>query len=223
MSLQWCHNEHNGISNHQPPNYLLNRLFRQKSKKPQSLASLVFVRGIHRWPVNSPHKGPVTRKMFPFDDVIMWNIFHKIGMRFSHYALFWCGYVVSFCGFMWFFIHIGAVFMYIVTWVMFMCFFFEYVLLSVLQVMKNPASWSDLYAPVQCCCNSWMISVLRQMTSQTNWYSHQHSDGLWQVKLPVGFWQTYLANHMKPVSPNVKFWKSLAGCKPRISPEIVSF
>ena len=30
-----------------------------------------FVRGIHRWPVNSPHKGPVTRKMFPFDDVIM--------------------------------------------------------------------------------------------------------------------------------------------------------
>ena len=28
--------------------------------------------GIHRWPVNSPHKGPVTRKMFPFNDVIMW-------------------------------------------------------------------------------------------------------------------------------------------------------
>ena len=37
----------------------------------QSSASLAFVRGIHRWPVNSPHKGPVTRKMFPFDDVIM--------------------------------------------------------------------------------------------------------------------------------------------------------
>ena len=28
-------------------------------------------RGINRWPVISPHKGPVTRKMFPFDDVIM--------------------------------------------------------------------------------------------------------------------------------------------------------
>ena len=39
--------------------------------KHQSSASLAFVRGIHRWPVNSPHKGPVTRKMFPFDDVIM--------------------------------------------------------------------------------------------------------------------------------------------------------
>ena len=37
----------------------------------QSSASLAFVRGIHRWPVNSPHKGPVTRKMFLFDDVIM--------------------------------------------------------------------------------------------------------------------------------------------------------
>ena len=32
--------------------------------------SLAFVRGIHRWPVNSPHKGPVTQNMFPFDDVI---------------------------------------------------------------------------------------------------------------------------------------------------------
>ena len=39
----------------------------------QSSASLAFVRGIHRSPVNSPHKGPVTRKMFPFDDVIMYN------------------------------------------------------------------------------------------------------------------------------------------------------
>ena len=40
-------------------------------RKQQSSVSLAFVRGIHRWPVNSPQKGPVTRKMFPFDDVIM--------------------------------------------------------------------------------------------------------------------------------------------------------
>ena len=40
-------------------------------RKHQSSASLAFVRGIHRWPVNSPHKWPVTRKMFPFHDVIM--------------------------------------------------------------------------------------------------------------------------------------------------------
>ena len=41
-------------------------------RKHQSSASLAFVKGIHRSPVNSPQKGPVTRKMFPFDDVIMW-------------------------------------------------------------------------------------------------------------------------------------------------------
>ena len=40
-------------------------------RKHQSSASLAFVRGIHRGPGNSPHKWPVTRKMFPFDDVIM--------------------------------------------------------------------------------------------------------------------------------------------------------
>ena len=48
--------------------------------KHQSSALLAFVWGIHRGSVNSPHKGPVTRKMFPFDDAIilsefdMWNI-----------------------------------------------------------------------------------------------------------------------------------------------------
>ena len=31
-------------------------------------------RVIHRWPVNSPHKGPVTWKIFPFDDVVMCSI-----------------------------------------------------------------------------------------------------------------------------------------------------
>ena len=40
-------------------------------RKHQSSASLAFVRGIHRWPVNSLHKWPVTLKMFLFDDVIM--------------------------------------------------------------------------------------------------------------------------------------------------------
>ena len=40
-------------------------------RKHQSSASLAFVLGIHRASVNSPHKWPVTQKMFPFDDVIM--------------------------------------------------------------------------------------------------------------------------------------------------------
>ena len=71
-TLQWRHNGHDNVSNHQPRDCLLNRLFRRISKKTSKLtASLAFVRGIHRTPGNSPHKWPVTRKMFPFHDVIM--------------------------------------------------------------------------------------------------------------------------------------------------------
>ena len=40
-------------------------------RKHRRSASLAFVWRIHRWPVNSPHKWRVTRKMFPFDDVTM--------------------------------------------------------------------------------------------------------------------------------------------------------
>ena len=65
---------------------------RRKSKENHSSASLAFVRGIRRWPVISSHKGPVTLKMFPFDDVIMCDIFlqdrrllgtmyHRCGLR----------------------------------------------------------------------------------------------------------------------------------------------
>ena len=42
-------------------------------RKHQSSALLAFVWGIHRPPSNAPHKWPVTRKIFPFDDVIMWR------------------------------------------------------------------------------------------------------------------------------------------------------
>ena len=48
-------------------------------RKNQTSASLAFVRGIHRSPVNSSHKGPVTRKMFPFDGVIMILIVLTLG------------------------------------------------------------------------------------------------------------------------------------------------
>ena len=49
--------------------------------KHQSSASLAFVRELHRGPVNSPHKWPVTRKMFPFDDVIMQKVDQLIGVK----------------------------------------------------------------------------------------------------------------------------------------------
>ena len=55
-SLRWRHNEHDGASNHHTHD---------------CCSSLAFVRGIHRWPVISPHKRPVTQKKLPFDDIIM--------------------------------------------------------------------------------------------------------------------------------------------------------
>ena len=70
-SLQWRQNECDSVSNHRRLDCLLNRLFGHRSKKTSKSASLALVWGIHRWPVNSPHKGPVMWKMFPFDDVIM--------------------------------------------------------------------------------------------------------------------------------------------------------
>ena len=45
-------------------------------RKYQSSTLLAFVSGIHRWPVNSPHKGLIMQKMFPFDDVIMDRWWH---------------------------------------------------------------------------------------------------------------------------------------------------
>ena len=57
-------------------------------RKHQTSASLAFVRGIHRGPVNSPHKWPVTRKMFPFDDVIMPSIIIATGSV-SRLGLVW--------------------------------------------------------------------------------------------------------------------------------------
>ena len=54
-----------------PHHCLLNCLFRRNSKKTSKLRITGDCVGNSLWPVNSPHKGPVTRKMFPFDDVIM--------------------------------------------------------------------------------------------------------------------------------------------------------
>ena len=67
--LQWRHNEHDGVSYHQPHDCLLNCLFRRRSKKTSKLCITGLCEG--NSPVNSPHKRPVMRKMFPFDDVIM--------------------------------------------------------------------------------------------------------------------------------------------------------
>ena len=67
-SLRWHHGR-DSVSNHQPHDCLLNRLFRHRSKKISKLRVTGLCAG------NSPHKGPVTRKMFPFDDVIMFTFY----------------------------------------------------------------------------------------------------------------------------------------------------
>ena len=73
--LQWRHNDHDGVSNHQPHGCLLDRLFRCKSKKTSKLRVTGLCVGNSPGPVNSPHKWPVRRKMILFDDVIMHWIF----------------------------------------------------------------------------------------------------------------------------------------------------
>ena len=74
VALRWRHNERDGVSNHQPQDCLLNRLSGPRSKKTSKPRVTGLCAGIHRGPVNSPHKWPVTRKLFPFGDVIMGNL-----------------------------------------------------------------------------------------------------------------------------------------------------
>ena len=94
FSLKIVLKPNDSVSNHQPRDCLLNRLFGRKQRKHQSPVSLAFVRGIHRGPVNSPHKWPVTRKMFTFGDVIMVMIWecYKCWLKFCscHFHIGYC-------------------------------------------------------------------------------------------------------------------------------------
>ena len=57
VTLQWRHNEHDGVTNHQPHDCLLNRIFRRRSKKTSKLLVTGLCEGNHRWPVNSHTNG----------------------------------------------------------------------------------------------------------------------------------------------------------------------
>ena len=75
-ALQWRYIERDGVSNHQPRYYLLNCLFRCRSRKTSKLR----VTGLCAWNSPStggyPHKRPIMRKMVPFDDVIIVRFLH---------------------------------------------------------------------------------------------------------------------------------------------------
>ena len=84
-SLQWRHNERDGVSNHQPHDCLLNPFIQAQIKeniKALRHRPLCWEFTGDRW---IPHKGPVTRKMFLFDDVIMCHVVQI------------CPYYSSFC------------------------------------------------------------------------------------------------------------------------------
>ena len=70
-TLQWRHNEGDGVSNHQPHDCLFNHLFRRRSKKTSKLRVTSLCEGDSSVAGEFPAQRPVTRKIFPFDDVIM--------------------------------------------------------------------------------------------------------------------------------------------------------
>ena len=65
VTLQWGHNWRDGVSNHQPHRFFYSTVYSGiDQRQHQSSASPAFVRGIHRGPVNSPHKWPERGKFF---------------------------------------------------------------------------------------------------------------------------------------------------------------
>ena len=81
ISLQWRHSERDSVSNTSLMSVHSSVYSGADQRKYQSSASLAFVWGIHRWPVNSPHKRSVTRKMFTFDDVFMYILNWSMRLR----------------------------------------------------------------------------------------------------------------------------------------------
>ena len=70
-TLHWCHNERDGVSNHRCVDGFLNHLFRCRSKKTSKLTVTGLCEGNPLVTSAFPHKGPVTRKMFPFDVIMV--------------------------------------------------------------------------------------------------------------------------------------------------------
>ena len=82
VTVWWCHKGRDGISNHQPHDGFLNRLFGRRSMLTSKLRVTGLCAGNSPEIGDSPHKWPVTRKMFPFDDVVM--TFPQWRIKYSH-------------------------------------------------------------------------------------------------------------------------------------------
>ena len=90
LSVRWHHNGRDGVSNHQPHDCLLNRIFKRRSKKISKLRVTGLCVGNSPGADEFPHKWPVTRKMFPFHDVLIYPTRHHL-----------CGLQCLICGFIW--------------------------------------------------------------------------------------------------------------------------
>ena len=98
-ALQWHDNVRDGISNHRRLDWLFNRLFRRRWKKTPKLSVTGLCGGIHRWPVDSLHKGTATRRMFPFDDVIV-EYHHDDIRTWIRFPLYWL-FAGEYAGVLW--------------------------------------------------------------------------------------------------------------------------
>ena len=89
---QWCHNEHSGILNHRLLDCLPTVCLNADQRKYKNSVSLAFVRGMHWWPVDSPHKGPASN----IENVSLWWCHHDLrdlNIQWHIYILFDAWYV----------------------------------------------------------------------------------------------------------------------------------
>ena len=82
VALRWRHNDHAGVSNHQPPGCLLNRLFRRKSKKTSKLRVTGLCAG------NSPGTGEFSAQMASYaENVSIWWRHHGMCKVLDHFTI----------------------------------------------------------------------------------------------------------------------------------------
>ena len=131
-------------------------------RKPQSSASLGFVRWIHRWSVNSPHKWPVTRKMFPVDDVIMqegeiWGICceSEVWPTFTIFNVlilqlfmsYLCKFLCFLCSTLVIFLHYTFAFFYVLHLQFAMFYLGNFLFSTFAIIMQNAKSWYNGTCP----------------------------------------------------------------------------
>ena len=80
ISLQWHHNRHDDVSNHQPHHCLLKRLFRRRSKKTSKLHVTGLCAG------NSPVTGEFPAQMASnMENVSIWWCHHDASVNWGHH------------------------------------------------------------------------------------------------------------------------------------------